>query len=820
MAHRTPKSIVYALLCLLALSASAYGHQAVDDPLARTAVFNIEAQPLSNALIEFSREAGVQVLTPASRVQKLTTRGVHGRMTVSEALNELLEGTRLKYHLAGANTIGIDAQPKTHSDLSPAAARPASVEVPAAMAADEETGKRPTSSPPAIAQLNEVVVTAQKRAQPLQNVPISISVLSGRELDQVTFSGVSETLNTVPGVATQESYLGGGTVLAIRGVAPAFNFFSGTSPVAYYLDSVPFGLVKSAIAPDADTYDLARIEVLRGPQGTLYGASALNGVVRILTEDPDLDDFEFKTRVLDSDTQYGGDNYRADAAINVPIIDQKLAARAVLGYENNDGWIDQPDKKNANESALSTYRLKLRAKPIDDLVIDLSAWRSREDSGAPSVGYTFDKNASLLPQPLYTDFDAYAVHIVYELPAVTISSATSYLDFANRGTLGLDVPPFDTPGSLFFSGITSNVSSEEFNLTSNGLLDWRWSAGTMYRRGTENLTQWFTVLPVPTIRYYDTSSSYAVYGELTRLLFGGRLELTAGLRHYDDDISQEDQNAPATPFIPAQSTAIANTPRGVITWHLSQKEMIYASYSQGFRSGFPQNAVIPSGFAPARPDRLKNYEIGTKGTLLDGRLSYDASVYYMDWEGIQQQLGVQLYVSHTYYPAIVNGNAASGAGTDLALTYEPIPDLALAANASFNNLHMDSDVISNGEVLFRKGDRPTSSPETTAGLSAAYVRGVPETDLRARLSLSGNYISSQDYRGLEGTTVSVQSGDPMVFARASMAIEAPGRWSATLFGDNLNNERGSPVKAFIGAPNWDARVRPRTIGLEFQYWYQ
>src|SRR6202035_2278669 len=118
-------------------------------------------------------------------------------------------------------------------------------------------------------ELEEVVVTAQKREERLHDVPISMSVLGGRELDQSSFQGVTDALNTVPGVATTTSLLSGGTQIEMRGVTAGGPTFTGSSTSAYYLDSVPFGFVKSAILPDPNVYDLQRIEVLRGPQGTL-----------------------------------------------------------------------------------------------------------------------------------------------------------------------------------------------------------------------------------------------------------------------------------------------------------------------------------------------------------------------------------------------------------------------------------------------------------------------------------------------------------------------------------------------------------------------
>lgn len=192
--------------------------------------------------------------------------------------------------------------------------------------------------------LEEVIVTAQKRAERLQDVPIAISVLDGASLDNATVEGVAAALNRVPGVTTVTGSFFGGTQVTVRGITAAGPVASGASPVSYYLDSAPFGLVKTAIVPDANAYDLDRVEVLRGPQGTLYGAGGVGGVVRILTKDANPDAFEIKARTSGSSTKDGGENYRGDMAVNVPIVAGKLAARAVVGYEDWGGWIDRDRK--------------------------------------------------------------------------------------------------------------------------------------------------------------------------------------------------------------------------------------------------------------------------------------------------------------------------------------------------------------------------------------------------------------------------------------------------------------------------------------------
>lgn len=210
-----------------------------------------------------------------------------------------------------------------------------------------------------------------------------MSVMGGKELDRSTAKDVTDMLGSVPGVAVAEGAYSGMTQVPIRGVTSAGAVDGGASPTAYYLDAVPFGFVRSAFAPAPDAYDLKRVEVLRGPQGTLYGANALNGVVRVLTQDANLDKFEVKSRGLISNTQGGRLNYGADAA---PIIDGKLAARAVLGYENLNGWIDRPNRKDVNDSRRRSMRLKVNAQPTDELSLGISVWSSRSNYGGNSGG--------------------------------------------------------------------------------------------------------------------------------------------------------------------------------------------------------------------------------------------------------------------------------------------------------------------------------------------------------------------------------------------------------------------------------------------------
>jgi iron complex outermembrane receptor protein len=585
---------------------------------------------------------------------------------------------------------------------------------------------------------------------------------------------------------------------------------------------VPFGLVKSAILPDTNGFDMQRIEVLRGPQGTLYGANALNGVVRLLTNDANLDKFELKTRAGISSTQDGDESYRGDIAVNIPLVEGKLALRVVAGFENAGGWIEQPAQgiKNANDTQSRNVRVKLNAQPTDALSIGLSAWISRIDQDAPSYADNNGIQTVPVPIPQKLNYDAYSLKVGYELTGVNVSSATSYLKFVNRGLRDYN---FLGPKQTLYSNIESEVFTEEllFNSTSEG--SWRWSAGAFYRDATDLLYQTLFVLPAP-INTNDKSRSYAVFGQLTKTFLDDTLELTGGLRYFNDRVSQIERTPttgnPAQPLAHRTETFDAVTPRVVLTWLPTSKFTAYASYSQGFRSGFNQSPTVirtaPS-LPSVRADKLSNYEIGAKGSALDGLLSFDAALYYIKWKDIQQN--VNLSFMGAPIAASVNGSSASGFGIDLSSVLRPARGLGIGGTFSWNGLELDEAIVTQtagGPVtLFQKGERLAFSPEYTASAFADYEFPVGGAGLEGQFSGSLNYRSKIPGRLLASGVSRLFISDAPLTARASFALKSPDNWTATLFVENITNWNG------LLQPPSDVslqfRTRPRTVGLQFEF---
>ena len=679
--------------------------------------------------------------------------------------------------------------------------------------------------------LEEVVVTAQKREERLQDVPIAISVLNGDTLDKWSERSVVDALGRVPGVsASQGSANRIGTAgVTVRGVTP----LAGQSPTGYYLDMIPFGFVRRSIAPDASAYDLERVEVLKGPQGTLYGVNALSGVVRVLTTDAKLEELEFKGRVSASATESGGENYRGDIALNLPIIDGKLAARAVVGYQDWNGWIDNSTfGKNNNDFQDKNIRLKVQAKPADRLSVSFLGWVSRNDSNATSNSADNKINTIIIPEPRSNDIDAAGLEIGYELPAVSIRSMTSYVDYENRSVndaIPLVIIAHAKTDQLF----GSEVFSQEIILSSAGVGPWRWSLGGLYRDAeddtvvstTNPFTGAFLFSQAPTVSV-DTSESYAVFGELTRAFFDGRLDLTAGLRYFEDRIEAREISRssvvggiPATGLVTVPGKFDKLTSRFVLTWHPSAQATVYASYSEGFRSGLNQSFTVYTAdptIPQAEPDELKNYEVGAKATVLDGSVGINAALYYIDWEHIQQSLQVRILNGASIAPAFVNEGSASGFGVDFGISIVPVTNLVIGASIGWNDLTFDKNVIgANGATTTVGGARLLGSPETTLSFSADYSFPIGGSGLQMLLSASANYTSEIRTVGTTAPGTANFYRDSIWMARASTGIEFPGRrWTAIAFVDNLTNQDGFSQDAFT--PQWNTWARPRTIGVQLE----
>ncbi len=262
----------------------------------------------------------------------------------------------------------------------------------------------------------------------------------------------------------------------------------------------------------------------------------------------------------------------------------------------------------------------------------------------------------------------------------------------------------------------------------------------------------------------------------------------------------------------------------VLSWFPSHDYTMYASYSQGFRSGFPQSElvlVVAPDFTPVKPDKLTNYEIGAKGSMFDNRLSFESAVYFMKWKDIQQTLGISIPGTTAAIVANVNGQSASGVGVDFAITARPIQGLQFGVNFGWNGLSEDATVYSGGQLLFPKGSRIDSSPAYTAGANGSYDFPFASTGWTGQLAALVRYTSLQTATSVSsgsGLPPIVLESDTITTGRVSFAVTAPSHWRVMLYSDNVTNNRGVTEPATT--PFSSISQRPRTTGVQLDYRYK
>lgn len=664
-------------------------------------------------------------------------------------------------------------------------------------------------------EVPDIVVTAQKRGeQKLKDVPISISVLGGADLDKATSNGVNALVANVPGVAIYGSYSGNGSKLAIRGVTASASLFAGSGTTAYYLDDIPFALVKIPLTPDASPYDLQQVEVLKGPQGTLYGASALSGVVRVITHNADLTKFEMKARGGVATTDGGAASYNLDAAVNVPIIEDKLAVRLVAGYDHTGGYVDRPlvSEKDYNATRNQSYRVKVAAKPADRLRVDFTAGWSRINGDGLNTSFANRTVPTKLPEPWRTNYDVQGLKLSYELDGATIESSSSHLKYFQDNLLDVsNIMELHTQ-------LRARTYNQEIRAFSRGARNFNWSIGANYRDSEDQRIQQLPTFAAD-INEINKSKSVAAFGEVSQYFLDRKLQATAGLRYFHDDVSLLElsrSTGARTGLVDSSSTFQRVTPRFVLSWYPNRQMSFYASYSRGFRSGFQQSgdviAVAPT-IPAVKPDTLTNYEVGAKGLL--GHLNYELAVYYQDWKDPQQRQFVPFGPGLTLATPI-NGSPARGLGVDLAISGQVVKGLTLGGTLSVNDLSYSGDVISNGVRVYKKGDRLDESPKMTASLNGSYHAQLG-AGFSGRLSASMNYTSKMN--STNAGTGAFFAGDDITLVNSSIEIIAPSYWSVRVYADNITNENGAARPVSLPQQYYTYRPRPRTFGIQVDFKY-
>jgi outer membrane receptor protein involved in Fe transport len=701
------------------------------------------------------------------------------------------------------------------------------------------TATTPNARPPAAlseGDQNAIVVTAQKRPQVLIDVPQSVSVISGDTLENTHAQRLSDYLTRIPSANIVESQAGNSRIV-LRGI----NTGGVGATVATYIDETPFGSATAlanggVLAPDFDPFDLARVEVLRGPQGTLYGANSLGGLIKFVTVTPDPGAFAGAAELGAEKVSHGDTGWWGRAAVNVPL--GATAAFRVSGFYRRDpGYIDDPVLgHDVNDGKTYGGRVSFLVRPTEQLSVRASVHVENIRSDGTNavdidpvtlkpVGGSLEQ-FRILRQPNDIDYRIYNTTIDYDFGPMTLVSSTSYgtLDQAQivdgSGALGV-------PGAGLDQSMTQRRFTEEVRLASSPKQTIEWTIGGFYTHEKNRLGQAVYLADPATqepvvngLIVVDLPSRYSEYAGFANATWhlSPRFDLTAGARysHNDQSSTQDTSGAlvPAPVHLSGKSSDNAFTYSVAPTFKLDTNTRIYARVAKGYRPGGP-NAIspdadpneVPFQFAP---DTTTNYEVGIKTRTEDNLLSLDVSVFRIDWKK------VQLLVQIGQFGVNINGASARSSGVEFTAGLHPSHELSLFANGSYVDAHLTADTpVQVGGVA---GDPLPYNPKWQWTVGAEYEHRLSSSST-ARGGISWHYLGHRftEFDPVEGQHRLGSFGQ--IDAHAGVDF---GRFRVDAFAHNLTDSRGITNVGFFGDVNGDlaaAIIRPRSFGLALGYRY-
>lgn len=696
-----------------------------------------------------------------------------------------------------------------------------------------------------------VVVTAEKRSDSLQNVPMSMSVVGADKLLSTGQSGLSDYYASVPGLSMNDRGSGRST-LVVRGISAGESL---NPTVGVSIGDVPYGSSTMDYAiSNLDPFDIDHIEVLRGPQGTLYGASSMGGLIKFVMVQPDLDRVSGRVQAGVSSTQHGGVGYVTRAAVNLPIVKDTFGIRVSAFKRRDAGYVDDPgqQKNNVNDGNVDGIRISSLWKASEHTTVRASIMSQEHETGSSA-------RVDMLPNSYTPLYGAYQHKRLFgtdgsrtrtRLYTVEVDSTLGWADFHsvtgyNRYEL---LGPQDVTGT--FSGIARAILrvnnpgvkiinngevgkfSQEFRLSSpddNRKLSWLTGAffTNEHAMGYQGIRAVDPAsgeqLASGNLYDGDTPSQFketAVFGNLTYALtpqfdvqVGGRF--SAVRQFFGSRVSGP---------LAGGSQATTNRARNNIwtyslspRYHISTNLMTYARVSTGYRAG-GVNTILPldAGQFPNQfdSDSLTSYEWGLKGSFPQQKMTLDASLFYIDWNDIQ--LNTRSQVSSTSY--IVNASSAKSEGAEATLRWRPVRQLMLTANAAYTHAVLTKPTPFG--TYGNTGDRLPFSPLWSGTVSADYSFPLNES-FNAEVGAGISYVGDRMSNFTSSAAATRFNMKSYTTTTLHATVNSP-EWNFNLYVKNLTNERGylsaTPQNVTTGvSSNGLLLIQPRTIGVSATY---
>lgn len=852
------RSALLAFACSTSLAAFAHAHDSEKAHDAKQV--DVPAGDLTSALEALARQSGIELVYQTEQLKGLTTQGVRGHLSPEEAVTKLLEGTTLilRTDPSGAMLIATPRTPAVQPSGRLTPLKGQSVNT-------AQTGS--DIGPGATEKLEEVTVTANRREESLQDVPISISVIDNETMQKSGSLEFQNLADRVPGLTYNANGLGQ-TRYFIRGVG---QFAVNQSPTTgVYFDETPLQVrvTTGYFQPEPILYDLERVEVLRGPQGTLFGSSSMGGSVRFISKKPDPNNFEASVSAgLSTMKDSSSENYSLKGMLNMPIFSDKLAVRIVAVHDTEGGWIDdlRPVTSNiyenvnrkdvivrdANKARTNAVRVMAAWHPTESLRITptLYVQKARMEANKPQEDDIFGEDARLRARWIgeYAISDLAVGNLSIEkdsdlLGGLTFLSSTSRLE-ATLDRLSdlssLNQPQFSVNRTTIGFYTVQDVEqwTQDFRVVSKSDSPLQYVLGVYYAQ-TETPTSvinrvindWGGNLnPVQRTRIFGfRQTEYAGYGEASYKL--GDFKLAVGGRYfkYDQKDSRFQSRPPGVDFdFTVDGEEDGFSPRVVLSYEPTPSQNYYASYSEGFRTGGVNAPItedacpravrealgIPDVPPPFKSDKTKNYELGAKLQVLEN-VGINTAVYKVNWTEYQQSVSRDCG-GVTSFAFTGNAGSVENRGFEAEVVAQPLTGLRLTGGIALVDAKFNDGVPTLGIVA---GERLWDVPKWVYNASGEYSFGLTNT-LGAAVRLNANYVADTTTALAQIVPAPIREHYTMVNLSTEVGT---GPWSVAFYVNNLTDISPSygldwiPGSALVPDRYSKVTARPRTFGLTWQ----
>ncbi len=744
----------------------------------------------------------------------------------------------------------------------------------AAAAADSDTGSALPSSDAPIA---DVVVTANRRAQREREVPGGVTAITGEDLTRREEVRLQDLVGQVPGLSLEEQ-----TPTQVRIVLRGINSGGSGATVGTVIDDVPINAASaqnngSLVSPNPDTYDLQRVEVLRGPQSSLYGATAEGGLVKYVTNPPDLRIFSGSVEGGPNGLTNGGIGGTMKGYVNVPIVNDKLAIRVSATNEYLPGYINnfENGKSNINSGQQYSWRASLLAQPFENLRIRLFASRQsvfiNDNTNVQTIGpgvpaqpagsnqFNFlsplQKNARIASAS-QLETSAYYGEISYDFNFATLTSLTSYGynklrlngDFTNTliapgatFSTGLLLPLYGVAG---VAGLRQHDDTAKFNqevrLSSDpgfkiGGFGFDWQGGFYFTHESNVQPQFvdalsptypYGVLPGPVLGGSQINAAYtewATFGQFTWHITP-RVSVDLGGRYSGNDQHSELQTFGDVLFGPTsfQPQLNSNAHDALYNfapkWQIDDDTLTYIRIATGYRPGGPNLPVPGLATIPPLygPDQTLNYEIGLRRDFFHKTVQVDVDAFYIEWKRIQI---ISLFQTSAG-PIGVIGNAGSAASKGFEWSFNWAPPLVPGLKLGVVGSYTDARLTQNAPGLGGSGgDFLPYVPNVITTLNIDYY-WEPVDNYEAYLSASATYIGNRFTSFTSSPFVNNHTLLPSYATGAVRAGVEHGHFGGEIFVNNISDEKGIASYVNNGGANQTGfanLIEPRLIGATLRY---